>query len=367
MKVLRKLGLNSGRAQGGSGLTLPAIILLIVIALAAIVLVVSISQYMVELNALTPLSGVDPSALKEQREIDKLAAEIRQIRSDTAGSLFWLRMIGVFVTVGGAVGGYLLGQSQSTRKRLDFEQTKNVEEVYQSIIQKLSDPSPLLRASAVVKLGTILREFPAEWRISSERLSQRIEQQLVQHTQDVLATSLAIEENAKVLKTITINLVKHPLKSDPPGAPPRKDKPGEPYNDARELDLSNARAADAYWAWTDFSASDFFRAELSGASFRGSILKYAQFREACLRNAVFRNAICEGTNFYRADLRGANFSGATLKSVNLEGAWLAGANFSGAILENLPLDAQVNVSAKEGEVANSRLGDWLGAQGIITQ
>ena len=45
--------------------------------------------------------------VKNLREIDKLAAEIRQIRSDTTGSLFWLKMIALFVTVGGAVGGYL--------------------------------------------------------------------------------------------------------------------------------------------------------------------------------------------------------------------------------------------------------------------
>lgn len=42
---------------------------------------------------------------KTEYEIGKLDAEISRIRSDTAGSLFWLKLIALFVTVGGAVGG----------------------------------------------------------------------------------------------------------------------------------------------------------------------------------------------------------------------------------------------------------------------
>lgn len=118
-----------------SGLSDRAIAGLVVAALVAVVAITYLSQALVEREALTRPSSSEPSAVKgekEQREIDKLAAEIRQIRSDTAGSLFWLKMIALFVTVGGAVSGYLIGQSRNTHRRIDFEKRNNVDAVYQS-------------------------------------------------------------------------------------------------------------------------------------------------------------------------------------------------------------------------------------------
>jgi len=59
-----------------------------------------------------PAPDTLPPALQEQisrYEVERLKAQIKQIRSDTAGSLFWLKMVALFVTVGGAVGGYLVG------------------------------------------------------------------------------------------------------------------------------------------------------------------------------------------------------------------------------------------------------------------
>src|SRR5215208_6969146 len=160
-----------------------SVALLVLIVLGIIVIIVYESQVVVERGSLPP---VDSSFPKEQYEIAKLAAEIRQIRSDTVGSLFWLKMIALFVTVGGAVGGYLLGQSQTTQKRIDFENTKNVDAVYQAIVQELSDDkSPVLRAAAAVKLGNILKSFPPEWNVSKEK-----RQQLVVLTKRVLAAAL---------------------------------------------------------------------------------------------------------------------------------------------------------------------------------
>ncbi len=132
------------------GLSQLTIIGLVIIVLIAIVTIVFLSQELVEKDAFTPV--MNESNLKEVREIDKLAAEVKQIRSDTAGSLFWLKMIALFVTVGGAVGGYLIGQSNITHKRIAFENRKEVDSVYQSIVQELSDVKPILRAAATVKL-----------------------------------------------------------------------------------------------------------------------------------------------------------------------------------------------------------------------
>ena len=176
---------------------------LVIVVLIAIVTIVFLSQELAEKDAFTPVTN--ESNLKEVREIDKLAAEVRQIRSDTAGSLFWLKMIALFVTVGGAVGGYLVGQSNITRKRIAFENRKEVDSVYQSIIRELSDEKPILRATAAVKLGKILQSFPKEWDPNKDLDRNRI----IELTKRVLAASLSIENEFKVLKTLTIAIVQH--------------------------------------------------------------------------------------------------------------------------------------------------------------
>jgi uncharacterized protein YjbI with pentapeptide repeats len=136
--------------------------------------------------------------------------------------------------------------------------------------------------------------------------------QLIELTKQVLAASLAIEEGAKVRKTLTIALVLHR---------PEEGKPA----DVRATDLSNAKAADAYWARADFTYADFFKADLARASFRKSVLHSAQFREATLRDAVLAEADCQNANFKLADLRGVNFDGAMVG-----GCVLAGARFGAA-------------------------------------
>lgn len=267
-----------------------------------------------------------PAERKTEYEIGKLDAEIRQIRSDTAGSLFWLKLVALFVTVGGAVGGYLVGQSRTTQARLSFEDRKVVDEVFQSIIQELADASPILRAAAAVKLGSVLKSFPAEWNVSEAR-----KEQIRQLTKQVLAAALAIETDKKVLKTLTINLVLHKL------------KPEDELASVQGVDLSGARAYDAYWARCDFSYADFYAAELARASFRRACLAGAQFRECDLKEAVLDGTVCTGANFKLADLRGASFRGATLNGTNFEGAKVFGVSLAEAVIESLP-DCQVDMS-----------------------
>lgn len=253
---------------------------------------------------------------RDQFEVFKLAAEVEQIRSDTAGRLFWLKLVAVFVTVGGAIGGYLIGQSKVSRDRLNFEHRKDVDAAYQQIIQELSSEQAVLRSAAAVKLGAILSEMPAEWNISTER-----REQLLKLTKQVLAAALAIEKNEKVLKTISIAIVLH--------------KKTPPLGDVRGLDFSLAEAIDAYWAKVDFTYADCFKAKLTGASFRNSLLFRTQFREAMLDNTVFINADCRETNFKLANLTNADFTGADLRNASVAGANLTGVNLTGARVHGL--------------------------------
>jgi hypothetical protein len=334
----RPLGKPSNRQPSRDpGLSDRTIAALVILVLAAVVLGVYLSQVIVEQGAISPVS--QSADLRQQREVDKLDAEIRQIRSDTGGSLFWLKMAGIFVTVGTAVGGYLLGQSRTTHKRLELEKWNNVNALYQGIVQELSGNSALLRAAAAAKLGRFLQSFPAEWDLSPERHAE-----LRELTKNVLAASLAIETDAKVLKTLTIAIaLSEPLV-----------EPG----DLSGIDLSGARAADAYWADIDFSGADFYQADLTGASLRRSILRSVQFRDTKLNGAVLAGAFCEATNFKFTDLRGADISGAILSKASFEGAKVFGVKLDRITFGENP-EHEVDVSEAGDGSLTMGVASWL--------
>jgi hypothetical protein len=316
------------------------LIVALVISTLALALATSLgAQYFIEQDRTK--AGQTALTPKDSYEISKLDAEIRQIRSDTAGSLFALKLIALFVTVGGAVGGYLIAQSSTTKARLEFEDRKNVDEVYQSIIRELADESAILRAAAAVKLGSILKSFPSEWNVSDARKDQ-----LKELTKQVLAAAMSIEEDEKVLKTLSINLILY------------KKMPDESFAHLREIDLSGAKAIDAYWARCDFSFADFYAANLSQASFRKSLLNNSQFRQAQAQNTVFDGADCSQANFLLADLRGASFAGATLDGTNFQDAHVASVTLTGATIRNLP-DCMVDLSANGDGSQPVPIREWL--------
>lgn len=308
--------------------------ILVLIMIFVIIKVVYKSQDIAEENAfITGITDSTTSSIKkDQYALAKVAAEIRQIRSDTAGSLFWLKLIALFVTVGGAVGGYLASQHQITKRRLNFEHRKDVDTAYQEIVKELSAKEAVLRAAAAVKMGSILQAFPVEWNVDKRR-----KKELIQLTKQILAATLSIEQNKKVLKTITISLALYkPWKEEE--ANPLKD-----FTELRNIDLSSATARDAYWAKTDFTYADFYLADLSKTSFRNSILQGAQFRETRLIEAIFINATCDGANFKYADLRGADFSKAKLKNANFEGTKIHSIKLEDAEI-NIPANVLVDTS-----------------------
>ena len=223
------------------------------LVLAAVMAAGYLLQALVQHGSLTSANG---PALKEQREVDKLTAEVKQIRSDTGGSLYWLKLAAVFVTVGAGVGGYLIAHSRSTRERLAaedrrtdlrlaFERRGQVDAAYQAMVLEPSSSSAILRANAAMKLGKVLQSPPVEWHLEDDRRDE-----IWSLTKQLLAASLAIETEPKVLKALTIAVALH-------ASPDER-------GDLRGLDFSLAKAADAYWARVDFSYADFYKADLNG-------------------------------------------------------------------------------------------------------
>jgi len=336
------------RRWAGRGLTQPVIVTLVLGLLAAVVAIAFLLQLQAERDALSPVSG--GSNVREQREIDKLNAEIKQIRSDTGGSLFWLKLAGLFVTVGAAVGGYLIGQSRNTRERVDaerrvtqerleFEHRQNIDASYHALVEQLTVDSPLLRAASAMRLGKLLEAPPVEWHGSPDR-----QRELGDLTEQIVAAALAIETEPKVLKALTIALALH--------------TPESKAGDLQNLDLSGAKAVDAYWARIDFRYADFYRADLTQASLRKAKLQHAQFRETILKNAVLAEAKCEGANFKLADLRGADFTGADLQDANFEDVKVFGAKLDGALVGGNP-DCSVDVSPTGDGSETLGSAEWL--------
>jgi hypothetical protein len=315
----------------------PVIVLVVLLVLAVTLFMSFLLQSRAESGALSPIAA--GTSAKEQREVDKLNAEIKQIRSDTGGSLFWLKMAGLFVTLGAAVGGYLIGQAKVTKDRLDFEHRQSVDNTYHALIQELSVEPPLLRVASAMRLGKLLQAPPVEWRVSDAR-----RQELSQLTKQVLAASLAIEKDEKVLKALTIALGLHAEESE--------------HADLRELDLSGAKARDAYWARIDFRYADFYGADLTDASLRKAILDGAQFRQTVLANAVLTEASCEGATFKLADLRGANLDGAKLRGTTFEDVRVFGATLVGAEIGDNPAGV-VDISPNGDKSATLPVGEWL--------
>jgi hypothetical protein len=205
-----------------------------------------------------------------------------------------------------------------TKLRLEFENRAQVDSAFQLIVQELSAAdSSLLRATAAMKLGKLLQAPPVEWHLEPARRDE-----LWSLSKQILAASLAIERDEKVLRALTIAVALHAADQE--------------QGDLRELDFSLALAADAYWARIDFSFADFYRADLTAASFRHSTLSGVQFRETTLRDAVLAEAVCSGTNFKYTDLRCADLSGADLTGASFEGAKVYGAVLAGATLKDLP-------------------------------
>jgi hypothetical protein len=332
--------------------------LIVVILLFSIVVAGYVMQSLVERNSLPP---IDSSVPKKEYEIAKLAAEIRQIRSDTSGSLFWLKTVALLVTVGGAVGGYLIGQSRTTERRiahemqaaenrLKFEDRQNIDAQYQALVQELSsENAPVLRAAAAVKLGDVMKSFPPEWKwaITGDRQNQ-----LIELTKKVLAAALAIENDEKVLKTLTSALALH--------KPWENRKKGRA--NLRDIDLSGAKASDAYWAKVDFFRADFYQADVTEASFKGASLYGAQLRETDLRDAVLIEANCTKANFKLADLRGADLTRAKLRGTIFEGAKVHDTKVTNAYVEDIP-ETKVDLSEAADHTKLVTVQEWLSQHG----
>lgn len=88
--------------------------------------------------------------------------------------------------------------------------------------------------------------------------------------------------------------------------------------DLQRTNLQNVYFSDDNGTKIDISKTDFFGADLSGASLRNIIAEECQFYEARLCNTVFKGANLKKANFMYADLDGCDFRQASLSEANFQ-------------------------------------------------
>lgn len=99
---------------------------------------------------------------------------------------------------------------------------------------------------------------------------------------------------------------------------------------AEDPHSSNGNGTPAARPRLDLTKADFFRANLSGASFKNDMCVETVFYESIAIGTIFQDADLTGANFESSDLRGASFKAAKLMGARFAGAKLAGAKFVGS-------------------------------------
>ncbi len=120
----------------------------------------------------------------------------------------------------------------------------------------------------------------------------------------------------------------------------------------RSIDLQKTNLQNAYLGLKDtenkridLSRADFYRADLSKASVKGSILREAQFYQARLMGTIFKDADLRDSSFYEADILDAKF----------KDAQLIGANFMNA--RNIPNEILIHLDIN-GTYSSEELNEY---------
>ena len=207
-----------------------------------------------------------------------------------------------FTAIAGLLAA-LLGVFRYFNYKTNKDRKAAVGEAFTEVVRGLSSPDEVQRVANAI----LLRRF---FDPTSEFAVRTFFQRKVPYADDavnVLAAVLRTERTGNVQKVLVDGLAYAPSLAN--------------------VDLQRTNLRNGYLGVKgthlppSMERTDFFRADLSGAS----------FREAKLPTAVFYEASLNGTVFTKADLRKADFRGADLHGARFTGAQLAGAQFGGAV------------------------------------
>lgn len=177
------------------------------------------------------------------------------------------------------------------KKRIIREVESEISKSFESVVSKLSSKEPSERISAAI----LLRRF-----LDKDTSSGVGNMPFAKEAINVIASMLKIQGTGDMQKLLADSL-KYAHNPSLKGA-----------------DLQNTNLTEAVLGKEnlDYTKADFYRANLTNASFKGgSLLKGCGVN---LEGAIFYDAILHGTNFTGCNLKDANFDGADIKDAKFD-------------------------------------------------
>ncbi len=261
------------------------------------------------------------------QEVSKLQEEVQAIKTTnrtTRGVLGqltpWTGLISAVVTlvVGGlgTILGFWFRSSfeKSQKQKLEQERILQRETHNLKLFEGLSSDNrsvQLATVSALLKRIEYIRTQPSERATSllecitvsdvvvSVLRDPNVDESVSKYVADEIIDALGARKSPKS------NAEKAWRNALPKGPPPF------PLSD---LNFQRTRLRNVYWAGVQAGGTDFYMADLSGAS-----LAFANLSQSVLYGANLTNAVLTGANLTNANLEGANLCGAKLEAANLSG------------------------------------------------
>ena len=218
----------------------------------------------------------------------------------------------VFAIVAGALTFWF----RFVKKRIVREVEGEIAKSFESIVSKLSSKEPSERISAAI----LLRRF-----LDKDTSSGVGNMPFAKEAINVISSMLKIENTGDMQKLLADSLkYAH-------------------YPSLKVADLQNTNLTDAVLGKKelDYTKADFYRANLTNASFKGGGKKGCKVN---LKGAVFYEAILHGTNFTGCNLKGASFAGADIKNATFD------------FCENIPEDIKKYIDDEKNKESPKNIG-----------
>ncbi len=267
---------------------------------------------------------------KRQKEIEKLEAEIENLRlqNDALGvrTRRWSVWLGAIGGVTGAMLTFVIGWLGLRLNRLQVSRVKQEEHLS---LRKLEQDRHLEREKQNMELykglghenprvqfaaASVLLERLNTYREKTQRREDLTEAERAEHPTIILVLVAVIKERIEETEThralrkhIADNLVKalRAVVAQDQRPPEDPSSPLQPY------DWQYANLAEVWWEGVDARGVDFYQANFHKAGLARAFLNNAVFYEADVRDAVLKGAHLEGANFFGAEMAGARMDGAT--------------------------------------------------------
>jgi hypothetical protein len=205
------------------------------------------------------------------------------------------------------------------QKKIVREVEGEIAKSFESIVSKLSSKEPSERISSAI----LLRRF-----LDKDTSSGVGNMPFAKDAINVIASMLKVENTGEMQKLLADSLK-------------YAHNPFLKVADLQNTNLTEAVLGKVGKEGLDYTKADFYRANLTNASFKGGETKGCKVN---LEDAVFYDAILHGTNFTGCNLKGASFAGADIKNATFD------------FCENIPEDIKKYIDDEKNKESPKNIG-----------